>query len=543
MRKATTNTTIQNLTKQVKLTKEHVFPKHIVSHPSTTLFLSSLLKLTQPKEEIVYNLGKHLLAGNPNPIVQDFLAEHNYPQISFSEVPDEFDLLGAAYQYLNTKYENLTMGSFYTSRELAYDMTKNMSFDDRETLCDPSCGSGVFLLAGDIPADRLYGVDFDPIAVMIAKFNFFFKFPDTTIYPQIYQADFLEWYVANSDKRFTYMVGNPPYGANLDLTTIHSEYITTGESFSYFIEYGFYLLEDRGQLSFLVPEALLNVKRHIDIRNFILDKTNLTKIKSYNTKFSGVMSDIYQLELDKKDDETLQFIDNGVTNVILKSSFKELKNNIFAHLAEDASSIIKKVTDKSSTTLKGSTFALGVVTGDNVKKLLDEASEKTEVIFTGKEIEKYRFLPSKKHIVFDRKNLQQVAPDAVYRADAKLVYKVISTRLKVALDLGKSLTTASANIIIPKVQNNNVYSVILLLNSDLYSFLNQKLHGSTNKISRENLEALPLPRFNQAELTAIEASVKNYLAGKVSESELQKFVYSYFGITTVEQEYIEENLA
>lgn len=542
MNKTATNTTILNVTKQARLNKEHVIPKHIISHPDTTKFLASLIALPNPKEEIIYNLGRHLLGNTTNVHAQKFLNEYSYPLITFDSVPEEFDLLGAAYQYLNTKYENLTMGSFYTSRELAYDIVKSFTFTNGETLVDPSCGSGVFLFASDAPAEQIYGVDFDPIAVMIAKFNFFLKFPDAKIYPQIYEADFLDWYAANSDKKFTYITGNPPYGANLDLAAVHSKYITTGESFSYFIEYSYYLLEDNGLLSYLLPEAILNVKRHVDIRDFILEEANLTRIKLYDNKFAGVMSDIYLLELDKNKTANVSFEHKGKTHSIPKTVFKELKNHVFAPSPKEDAVIIKKVKNKSPHTLVGSTFALGVVTGDNRTKLLDKPTASTETIITGKEVEKYKFLPVKKHIVFDRAKLQQVAPDSVYRAPEKLVYKVISKRFKVAIDLTQGLTVSSANIVIPKVKGNTVYSIALLLNSDLYSYLNQKLHGASNKVSRGNLEALPIPEFTDTELQSIEKMVKSHIAGTLGEDRLQQYVYTFFDISEAEQAYIQENL-
>lgn len=542
MKTTATNTTIRNLTKQKRLSKEHILPKHIIAHTSTVAFLQQLLKFSQPKEEIIYNLGKHLVKNNSNPILQNFLKEYSYPEIVFTDVPEEFDLLGAAYQFLNTKYENLTLGSFYTSKDLAFNITKGLSFSHGETLIDLSCGSGVFLFAGNIPEDKIFGVDFDSIAVMIAKFNFFIKFPQAKIYPQIFQADFLEWYQANKDKRFTYVVGNPPYGANLNISKAPSVNITTGESFSYFIEYGFSLLEEKGSLHYLIPEALLNVKRHVDIRNFILDKTNLTKVQLYNTKFAGVMSDIYLIELNRNKSKKVQFVINNEINHIKKVSLKELKNHIFYPITEPAAEILKLVKKKCSTNLQGSRFALGVVTGDNQTKLLDVKSSKTEPIFTGKEIGSYKFLPVKKHIVFDRKNLQQVAPEEIYRANSKIVYKVISKRLKVVIDHSGSLTSSSANIIIPNVQGNNEYSISLLLNSHLYSFVNQKLHGGVNKISRENLEALPLPMFTVKELDSIEQNIKAFLTGLKTEQDLQEHVYDYFGLSVQQILFVESSL-
>ena len=378
MKKVATNTTIQNLTKRNKLSKEHVLPKHIVSHIKTISFLQSLLIIEESKEAIIYNLGKKLVGNNNNVFYNQFISEYSYIDIEIENIPiGEFDLLGASYQFLNTKYENLSMGSFYTSKELAYEMTSHLSFDKDETLIDLSCGSGVFLFAADIPQNKIIGIDFDPIAVMIAKFNFFIKFPNAFIYPKIYESDFIDWYLAYKYKKYTYIVGNPLYGANLNLSKIHSDYIKTGESFSYFIEYSYYLLEDGGLLSYLLPESILNVKRHMDIRDFILDKTNLTKIKKYDTKFAGVMSDIYQLDLNKKKTKTMEFISGTSKNIIKKESFKNLKNHIFTSLNKEDFNIIYKVKTKGPNSLIGSEFAIGIVTGDNAKKLLDKPTDKT----------------------------------------------------------------------------------------------------------------------------------------------------------------------
>jgi len=133
---------------------------------------------------------------------------------------------------------------------------------------------------------------------MIAKFNYFLKFPKASA-PNLYCDDFFAWFSRNKNLRFDYIVGNPPYGANLDLSKIPTKYISSGESFSYFIEFGYELLKEKGVFRYLLPDALLNVKRHTDVRDFILEKTNLKTVKKYSKKFSGVMSDVYMVELNR----------------------------------------------------------------------------------------------------------------------------------------------------------------------------------------------------------------------------------------------------
>ena len=190
------------------------------------------------------------------------------------------------------------------------------------------------------------------------------------------------------------------------------------------------------------------------------------------------------------------FEDENITS-IPKSIFSALKNQIFVNLSDDDIGIIEKVELIQSADLSKSIFGLGVVTGDNKTKLFSTPAEGLEPIYSGKEVEKYQLLPAKNYILFNRSNLQQVAPDELYRAPIKLIYQTISKYLKVAIDTSGSLSTNSANLIIPKLDDIDVYSLLGLLNSDLYSYLHLKLFGGVNKIAKENLMALPLPKLTK----------------------------------------------
>ncbi len=490
------NTTVQNKSKQERLNTSHTIPSHYIESSGVSKFLSELLNLDYSKEQIIFSLGTDLLPKKNNPNIRKFLAEYEFDVISFEDVPqNEFDLLGSAYQFLNSKMENLEKGSFYTGGEVARDFVSDLDFSNGEILLDPACGSGSFLFRSAAPANQIYGIDADPIAIMIAKFNYFIKFPDAE-YPNLYCEDFFTWFAIHEDERFDYIIGNPPYGANLDLAKIPTQHIISGESFSFFIEFGYWLLKENGIFRYLLPESILNVKRHTDVRNFILKHTNLKRIKRYSKKFTGVMSDVYMIELNHKKTKNVIFEDKSRTD-IPKSLFAGLKNQIFVNLNAEDIGIIEKVELIQGYDLSKSVFGLGVVTGDNKTKLFSNPGEGMEAIYSGKEVEKYKLLPAKNYILFDRSHLQQVAPDEIYRTPVKLLYQTISKYLKVAIDTSGSLSTNSANIIIPKLENIDIYSLLGLLNSDLYSYLHLKLFGGVNKIAKENLMALPLPRLTQ----------------------------------------------
>lgn len=532
------NTTVQNRSKQERLSTSHTIPSHYFEGPEISKFLNYLLDLPHSKEEILYSIGKNLLGINENKAVAKFLSEYNHEEVKIVDVPrNEFDLLGSAYQYLNSKMENLEKGSFYTGKSIALDFVTDLDFRNGQTILDPACGSGSFLFRSNAKPEQIYGVDADPIAVMIAKFNYFIKFPDAD-YPNLYCVDFFVWFAKNEDLRFDFIIGNPPYGANLDLVNVPSQFVFSGESFSYFIEFCFWLLKESGTFRFLLPEAILNVKRHSDIRNFILRHTNLKRIKKYSSRFAGVMSDVYMLELDKSKSSRMVFEDIDRTS-IPKSLFFGLKNQIFVNLNKLDIAIIEKVEQIQRYDLSDSVFGLGVVTGDNKTKLTQAQESGMEHIFTGKEVEKYTLLPPKNFIRFDRDVLQQVAPDAIYRAPKKLVYKTISKHLKVSIDTSKSLTSNSANILIPNVPDMDIYEILGLLNSNLYSYLHLKLFGGVNKIARENLMTLPLPSLSFEMHQKLRTFVQEVLQGG-SDTQLQKFVsIEIFKLTIEEIVYIE----
>jgi len=136
-----TNTTVQNRSKQLRLSSEHILPVHSIKQRKSTAFLQSLLNLDAPKEQILFSIGRHLLKDNRNPAVKNFLAGYDYKPIVIENVPEnEVDLLGAAYQFLNSKKENLEKGSFYTSSEIADDFVGDLDFSSGQVIFDRPAG-------------------------------------------------------------------------------------------------------------------------------------------------------------------------------------------------------------------------------------------------------------------------------------------------------------------------------------------------------------------------------------------------------------------
>ena len=473
--------------------------------------------------------------------VVDYILDYSFPE-------DETDILGLIYQSLMMEGEKNKKGSYYTPNSITTVMTQNLDFSDGQLFYDPCCGSGAFLLSlNNVDPNKIYGSDNDPIAVMLAKVNMLLKFDTYEFEPNIYLIDYLNgsMFDANnelSNMKFSYIISNPPWGAMVDnneLTTV----ITSKESFSYFFVKAYNQICENGIVRFLLPESVLNVKCHKDLRKFILQNGCLQEISLYSGLFTGVMTKYVDICLGKqaKKKDVIVKEENRIRKVRI-SSFYETDGFVFNLLCDDDIDIITKVKSKGVCSLRGSSWALGIVTGDNKNKLKKRQDNDTEPIFTGKEIEQYRLKQPQNYIKYVRDEFQQVAKDEYYRASEKLVYKFISKRLVFAYDDSQRLFLNSANILIPNVDGMSIKSVMALLNSDLYQYLYMSMYGEL-KILRGNLEELPFPMLTKEQDVVLSSMVTDVLSGDDNAKEnIQKFVYDLFNITNKQIERINNKI-
>lgn len=526
------NTTLDNVTKRKRLSIERRIPRHHAVDDEVVRYLVTLDAIDAPIPQILYSMGVRLLPANAGEAAYRFVASCEMEAVDVGQVPHKFDVLGSAYQYLSTKAESLSRGAFYTGPEMISDLVGDLTFTSQDRILDPACGSGALLMGSTAQPGQLVGVDNDPVAVMIATFNYFIKFPAAPP-PHIFCCDFFEWESRlGANDKFSHIIANPPYGAFINRHLVSDSRIKSGESFSFFLEAGVRRMGDEGVLRYIVPSAALNVPKHSDLRDYLFEEANVTRIKRYSSKFAGVMSDVYMLEVKRGCVDSIEFEVAGEVTRVSKKFLDGVTGRILSPWKPDDFEVLDAVMSRSRLNLRGSVFGLGVVTGNNREKLLDEYIPDAEPIYTGKQVERFHLSAPQNYLVFDRGSLQQVAPDSVYRASEKLVYKVISYDLKFALDRSGSLTTNSANIVIPRVPGYSPVAVMCLLNSPVYSFIHRRLFGGVNKIARRNLEKLPMPELAQGDVAQLE-DLYHGLSSNGDASEIYDFVHhDIFGLTS-----------
>ena len=439
---------------------------------------------------------------------------------------NEFDFPGLLYQSCLTEGEKNSKGIYYTCEKITRNMTA--AIEPHQSVLDPACGCGAFLLSlPDARPENLYAIDKDPIAVMICQANLLLRFPDHDFSSQIVCGNFLRR-KHFPQKSFDWIITNPPWGADKNTAC--------EDTFSLFWKKAFPQLKDQGKIRFLFPQSVLNIQRHRKLREHMLQSGNLEEITLFDDKFSMVSTNAVSITASNtapdRQKNILFSTPAGRIDQIPQNIFLRHPDHAFLNITQAQQQLIDHLFSRGKFNLASSTWALGIVTGDNRKKLSPLPAPGMERIFSGKDILPYTLHPETEYYIrYDRKNLQQSADPAIYRAKEKLVYKFISGKPVFAWDNGGHLFLNSANILIPDIPGMSIKTVLAFLNSDVFSFLYNYLSGDV-KVLKRTLQQLPFPAISpQENLILEELTEKAAGVEPAAHAEIQNVIARIFGIT------------
>lgn len=546
------NGSTERLTRRANksLSQKIITPEGYVSAASLPRFVEELKTGDYPINELVFSLCAMFLEANKVNEVSKrrFFEEYaHYQRIELS-VPRQIlknrqdDWIGFIYQSLTAEGSRILTGLYYTKPVIVNEMLSDIHMVLGETFLDPCCGSGIFLLKVEhTRMEQLFGIDNDPLAVMIAKANLMVKYYESLVYPQIYQMDFLLHATsALDDLKFDYIVTNPPWGTEKGRRH-ESNIITSHEKASLFFTESFKFLKKNGILCFLLPTSLLKIKVHADFRRFVTHETRMESLKCYHERFKGVFTDFISLKVSRKPVfESQNYVVVSENNEVSRKEYVLHDDDFCAipMLNDRDEAIISKVERLRHDDLSHSQWALGIITGNNAKLLRDRPARGLEKIYTGKDIGKYSLKPASRYVKFHHADFQQCAKEEFFRAKEKLVYKFVSSRLCFTYDDTQSLFLNSANILIPEVDGMRIKTVLAFLNSSLFNFLYVKRFDDL-KILKGNLCALPFPSISKEDDARLTALVDRALKGDTEAiKEIDKHIFSLYQFETEEIEII-----
>lgn len=472
--------------------------------------------------------------------------------------PNE-DILGLIYISCKNIGSRKATGSYYTPTKVVKKLISKLNITNEDKVLDPCCGTGNFLLQlpNNIPFDKVYGNDIDSISVKITRLNMALKYDNlstASILEHITKMDFLTEY---QERDFQYIIGNPPWGYEFtedEKSILKKLYSATSgkniESYDVFIESALRVLKGNGQLSYVLPEAVLNVKAHTDIRNIIMKQNSIKYLEFLGNAFDGVQCPCI----------ILQLVHTGIplstVGMRICSSDKltsieterTVSSENFSFLTSDEEYIIleKIRSNPSIKYLAGNAdFALGIVTGNNKEYISSQKTNENEMVLKGADICKYHINPTEHYITFKPESFQQIAPTEMYRAPEKLLYRFITSQLVFAYDDKQTLSLNSCNIVIPKLKGAKTKYILAILNSRIAQFI-YKMEFNSVKVLRSHIENIPIPIIEEAKQDFIIGITEKLIDSLPLEEaqktydELDQLIFEVFNLTQSEQEIIKK---
>ena len=465
--------------------------------------LVSLESLENFKNEVA---GKEKLNARANKSLKD---EHNHEFVTTSVAQKltqdgiDFQGLGEFYEEsLSNSYRNQE-GIYYTPVSVVSDLFSATGVDlSNATFCDPCCGGGNFIsqaLKLGFKAENIYGYDIDPTAVEITKNRI--KKEAGYSSSNIQVADFLYEVVFLKSKQFDCIYTNPPWGKKIDKKTKeeYGQMLKAGSSLdtcSLFFLACIESLKVNGELGLLLPEAFFNIATYEATRRKALNYS-IERMVDYGKPFKGLVSKAQAITLRKVSfdySRTIKCEDSKVSFLRSPASFSENPKAIFNLYCDDAdAAVLSHIFSLPHITLKeGTRWGLGIVTGNNKKFISSKMDDGMMPVYKGSDIANAGLKEPTAFIPKDLSLYQQVAPQRLYEAKEKLIYKFISSKLSFFYDTQQRFILNSANLLIPK-SNFPLNPKVLadLLSSDFMNWIFSKLFN-THKVLRGDIQCLPI---------------------------------------------------
>ena len=209
----------------------------------------------------------------------------------------EGDFKGAIYESIlekNGQDKKSGAGQYFTPRALIKAMVDVIDPKITETIADPACGTGGFLLAAFdhmkpqskeiekqnfLKNNAFFGADNTPLVVTLASMNLYLHDIGTAKSPIVCQDSLLD----TSDKMYDVILANPPFGTRPqgsgEVSTIRTDFIKTSDNQVNFLQHIMSIVKTGGRVGVVLPDNVLtDGKATAKVREKLLKDFNLHTI-------------------------------------------------------------------------------------------------------------------------------------------------------------------------------------------------------------------------------------------------------------------------
>ena len=187
----------------------------------------------------------------------------------------EGDFKGAIYEAIlekNGQDKKSGAGQYFTPRSLIKAMVDVTDPKITETVADPACGTGGFLLAAFehmkpqskeiakqnfLKNNAFFGADNTPLVVTLASMNLYLHDIGTTKSPIVCQDSLLD----TSDKMYDVILANPPFGVrpqgSVEVYANRTDFVKTSDNQVNFLQHIMSIVKKGGRVAVVLPDNVL----------------------------------------------------------------------------------------------------------------------------------------------------------------------------------------------------------------------------------------------------------------------------------------------
>ena len=209
----------------------------------------------------------------------------------------EGDFKGSIYESIlekNGQDKKSGAGQYFTPRALIQTMVEVVDPKITETVADPACGTGGFLLAAyehmrkqskDVEKQKflkenaLHGADNTSLVVTLASMNLYLHDIGINKSPIAYQDSLID----TSDAMYDVILANPPFGdrpqGSVDVSANRPEFVKTSNNQVNFLQHIMSIVKTNGRVGIVLPDNILtDVGTTAKVREIIMRNFNLHTI-------------------------------------------------------------------------------------------------------------------------------------------------------------------------------------------------------------------------------------------------------------------------